>query len=77
MSGTQVEFSDEVLRAGVDEARVRKYYKLNSGGSGAAEKKKTNGLNGVNDGSGMVKEVDEKRELEVQVLGGMALRGAS
>lgn len=51
-----------------DLARVRKIYKLNSGGGGGKGKKEVNGVGG---------EKDERRELEVSILGAMALRGAT
>lgn len=51
-----------------DLARIRKIYKLNAAGGGA--KKTVNGLNGVSAD-------DESKELEVLVLGSMALRGAT
>jgi len=48
--------------------KVKKVYKLNNtGGNGG--KKAINGTKG--------REVDEKRELEVMILGAMALRGVS
>jgi EKC/KEOPS complex subunit CGI121/TPRKB len=51
---------------------VRKIYKLNSaGGGGKNSKSEVSGLNGVN-GSGK-----EVRDLEVAVLGAMALRGVT
>ena len=51
-----------------DLARVRKIYKLNAAGGGG--KKISNGVNGTI-------ESDERKELEIQVLGCMALRGAT
>jgi EKC/KEOPS complex subunit CGI121/TPRKB len=60
-----------------DVARVRKIYRLNSGGGGGGKK------NGQVNGTGMeglsingTKE-DERKELEVLVLGAMALRGVT
>jgi EKC/KEOPS complex subunit CGI121/TPRKB len=47
-----------------DLARVRKIYKLNGGGGG--------GKNGVKNGG-----EDERKELEVLVLGCIALRGST
>jgi len=54
-----------------DVARVKKVYKLNAGGGG-----KKGGVNGAN-GVGNEKGVDERKELEIIVLGAMALRGAT
>jgi EKC/KEOPS complex subunit CGI121/TPRKB len=67
LEGKQVEFSDEVLGSMTDLAKVRKIYKLNSGG-GKVGKGLINGTS---------KEDTERRELEVLILGSMALRGAN
>lgn len=62
MEGTQVEFSDEVLIGMTDLSKVRKYYKLNAlGGKG---------------GKDAITGKDEIKELEVLILGSIALRGA-
>jgi EKC/KEOPS complex subunit CGI121/TPRKB len=62
-----------------DMARVKKIYKLNGGGSGGGkERGKVNGA--VSDGLNVNEaglEVDETKELEILVLGSMALRGAT
>ncbi|KAA8574710.1 hypothetical protein EYC84_003960 [Monilinia fructicola] len=75
IEGQAVEFDDEVLRSGTDLARVRKLYKLNlAGGAGAGKK----GANGKANGAGASASAeDERRELEILVLGAMALRGAT
>ena len=61
-----------------DLARVKKIYKLNAV-AGAAKGKGKGG--GVVNGNGMVngegEEKDERRELEMLVLGAMALRGVT
>ena len=67
VEGEQVAFEDEVLRVMTDLGRVRKIYKLNAGSEG---KKGAAQVNAV-----MVE--DERRELEVLVIGCMALRGAT
>ncbi len=54
----------------IDLGRVKKIYKLNSNGGGGG-KKAINGVNGVG------KEVDEKKEMEVLILGAIALKGAT
>lgn len=72
VEGHQITLTNEALKKYVDEAKVRRYYKLNSAGGG---KKQANGVNGQ--GLAGVLEVDSWRELEVQILGTMALRGAS
>ena len=61
-------FSDDELRGMTDLARIRKIYKLNTGGGGA--KKAFNGVNGVS-------AMEESKELEIWVLGSIALRGAT
>ena len=63
VEGTQVEFSDEVLAEMTDLARVRKYYMLNAIGG--------------NVGKDNAPSKEERKELEVLVLGSMALRGAT
>ncbi|KAF7903038.1 hypothetical protein EAF00_002940 [Botryotinia globosa] len=71
IEGEPVPFDDESLASMVDTARVKKLYKLNALGGGA----KKGGANGV---SGRAEnEVDERKELEIMVLGAMALRGAT
>ncbi|RYP80440.1 hypothetical protein DL769_002467 [Monosporascus sp. CRB-8-3] len=59
VEGTGVPFSDEVLSGTTDWAKVRKYYKLNGIGW----------LDGIKD------ESLKRREMEMLVLGSMALRG--
>jgi EKC/KEOPS complex subunit CGI121/TPRKB len=70
IEGEQIAFTDEELRQITDLARVKKIYKLNAGGGGG----KKGHVNG-NIASGV--KVDEEKELEVWVLGSMALRGAT
>jgi len=67
VEGAQIPFSDTELRDMTDLARIRKIYKLNASGGA---KKAVNGINGVSAN-------DESKELEVLVLGSMALRGAT
>ncbi|KAI9742895.1 MAG: hypothetical protein M1818_003624 [Claussenomyces sp. TS43310] len=67
VEGRQIPFSDDELAKTADWARVRKIYKLNSS-SGGARKAMVNG-------GGPMAAVDEKGELELQILGAMALRG--
>lgn len=59
VEGTNVPFSDEVLAETTDWAKVRKYYKLN--GIGWIDAIKDESL--------------KRREMEMLVLGSMALRG--
>ena len=74
IEGTAVEFSDESLGAMTDVARVKKIYKFNDGEGGAGSSKAKVGVvtNGVDDEA-----ATQRRELEVAILGMMALRGAS
>ncbi|TGO78828.1 hypothetical protein BELL_0052g00030 [Botrytis elliptica] len=75
IEGEPVPFDDESLASMVDIARVKKLYKLNVTGGGGGKKGGANGVNGVN---GKVEsKADERKELEVMVLGAMALRGAT
>jgi len=68
IEGEQIAFTDEELQNMTDLARVKKIYKINAGSSGG-KKAVTNGMNGF--------KVDEEKELEIWVLGSMALRGAT
>jgi len=69
VKGTQVAFEDSVLDDTTDLVNVRKYYKLSAG---------SRVKGGVTvDRSGPKIGKEEKKELEVQILGAMALRGAS
>ncbi|KAF5872091.1 putative protein cgi121 protein [Botrytis fragariae] len=71
IEGEPVLFDEESLASMVDIARVKKLYKLNALGGGG----KKGGANGV---SGKAEnKVDERKELEIMVLGAMALRGAT
>jgi EKC/KEOPS complex subunit CGI121/TPRKB len=70
VEGEQVEFSDAVLQTMTDVSRVRKIYKLNnSGGVNGREKE-----DAVNESIQVDK---ERKELEMLILGSMALRGAT
>lgn len=66
-----VPFEDETLSGMTDLGMVRKVYKLNGVGAGSAGGGKKGTVNGVG------KEVGERKELEILVLGAMALRGAT
>lgn len=69
VKGTQVAFEDAVLNEMTNWVNVRKYYKLSAGGL-------AKGRATIN-GSGPEMGKEEKKEFEVQILGAMALRGAS
>jgi EKC/KEOPS complex subunit CGI121/TPRKB len=79
IEGEQVPFEDNVLSQMTDIARVKKIYKLNSNGGGAGKKKgQVNGA--VSEGlnvNGTGSDEDERKELEILVLGCMALRGVT
>jgi len=59
-----------------DVARVRKIYKLNSGGGGSKKNGQVNGMSVEGLGVSGTKE-GERKDLEVLVLGAMALRGVT
>ncbi|KAI9861416.1 MAG: hypothetical protein M1813_005313 [Trichoglossum hirsutum] len=72
VKGTPVEFSDNNLSEMTDISRVRKVYKLNKGQSVSPSKRmgaEGRGIDGVR--------LSEVKELEIAVIGAMALRGAS
>ena len=69
VKGTAVEFSDALLSKMTDMARVRKVYKLYAQPQALSKKAKEQ--------TGAVSEEAERKELEVVVLGLMALRGAN
>ena len=68
VEGTAVKFSDSALSIMTDMARVRKIYKLNTPIRATSKREK---------GKSVVSEQAERKELEVIVLGLMALRGAN
>lgn len=76
MEGKQVPFDDETIALYTDWLRISKAYKLNSGSGGGGGKR-------VKDNSGEGKGVEanghggDKTELEMRILGAIALRGAS
>ncbi|KFY34853.1 hypothetical protein V494_06432 [Pseudogymnoascus sp. VKM F-4513 (FW-928)] len=70
VEGKQVPFSDEELNTVTDWARVRKVYKLPLVGQQGKKK-------GMSEEEKKAGEEKEREELGLQVLGAMALRGAS
>ncbi|PMD61489.1 CGI-121-domain-containing protein [Hyaloscypha bicolor E] len=80
IEGEQVPFEDSVLAEMTDVPRVKKIYKLNSGGGGGGAKRNgqvNGGIEGLSvNGVGM-RNGDERKELENLVLGAMALRGVT
>lgn len=88
MKGVALEFNDATLAAMADVGKIRKLYKLSGVLAGeAAPKGKSRRKDGREEGSGggvdggkagdTGKDVDgERKELEVAILGLMALRGA-
>lgn len=70
VEGKQVSFSDEELGTVTDWARVRKVYKLPLVGQQGNKRV-------LSEEEKKEEEEKERRELGVQVLGAMALRGAS
>jgi len=71
IEGEQVPFDDENLTGMTDLARVKKVYKLNTVSSVSGDVPENGAVNG--DG----KSKDWRRQLEVLLLGAMALRGVS
>ena len=71
--GTPIEFNDETLMEKTDVAKVKKIYKLNT----LSSTKSKRGKAGDIENDGVTFEKDSRKELEVAVLGLMALRGAS
>lgn len=62
-------FDNEFIAEMTDLARVRKIYKLNTPGGGGG--KKSGAVNGTN------KEKEERKDMEIFILGSIALRGAT
>ncbi|KAI9821134.1 MAG: hypothetical protein M1827_003868 [Pycnora praestabilis] len=79
IEGSELRFSDETLNAKTDLARVRKIYKLHApSNSGAGGGKGKGGVTGQMNGiEGHKSAEEERKELEVAVLGLIALRGAA
>ena len=85
IDGTLIEFSDANLAKTADIARIKKLYKLGGIGDGGQKGKRRrkdgseegsdliDGLNDKDKGGGAER---ERKELEVAILGLMALRGA-
>ena len=87
IQGTLVEFSDETLAKTADIAKIRKLYKLGGSGDdgnkgkrrrkdGSEEGGESNPTDGVRDKDSDGGAERERKELEVAILGLMALRGA-
>jgi EKC/KEOPS complex subunit CGI121/TPRKB len=70
VEGEQVEFSDGELHTMTDIARVKKIYKLNCSGG-------VNGRGKESAGNGSDRTGQDSKELEMLILGSMALRGAT
>ncbi|PMD20871.1 CGI-121-domain-containing protein [Hyaloscypha hepaticicola] len=77
IEGEQVPFEDSILQQLTDVPRVKKIYKLNSNGGGGKKNGQLNGTGG--DGLSISRngEESERKELELLVLGAMALRGVT
>jgi EKC/KEOPS complex subunit CGI121/TPRKB len=69
-----------VLAKMTDVPRVKKIYKLNSGGGGGGAKRNgqvNGGMEGLSINGMRMRNVSERKELENLVLGAMALRGVT
>jgi EKC/KEOPS complex subunit CGI121/TPRKB len=77
IEGEQVPFEDSILQQLTDVPRVKKIYKLNSNGGGGKKNRQPNstGVDGLSINRN--EEQNEKKELELLVLGAMALRGVT
>ena len=75
VQGKAVTFDDDVLQGMTDMARLKKVYKLNSGNSRTS--KPTGGAKAASGMNGTVDQEKERLEMEVAIIGIMALRGAS
>ncbi|OAP64107.1 hypothetical protein AYL99_00079 [Fonsecaea erecta] len=73
IQGQESAFDDASFRKVADKDRVRKVYKLNSATSGGGSGKAVNGISGASSSE----PIDEVKTLEAQILGLMALRGAT
>lgn len=70
VKGEACPFNDRTLKEMSDIARIKKVYKLTSTNPGTA------GPNGQKSGHAYAQE-EQERQLEAQILGSMALRGAA
>ena len=85
IKGTLVQFSDANLANTADIAKIRKLYKLGGGGDDGNQRKRRR-KDGSEEGNDLIDGVGdrdkgggaerERKELEVAILGLMALRGA-
>ena len=73
IKGTPVAFDDDTFHGMTDITKVKKAYKL---GGGESQKSKSAGK-GVNGGESGDGQPDERKEMEVAIIGMMALRGAT
>jgi EKC/KEOPS complex subunit CGI121/TPRKB len=75
IKGVCVEFNNESLQAASDLGKIRKAYKIGSNmspkGQSKPSKSQLNGIDGIDPA------VKEKKELEIAILGAIALRGAT
>ncbi|EPE30720.1 hypothetical protein GLAREA_03687 [Glarea lozoyensis ATCC 20868] len=76
IEGDSLPFTDASIASLTDVARIKKIYKLNSGGGAKKTKGAVNGA-GIHGGNEDGNNQDEVHELEVAVLGAMALRGSN
>jgi EKC/KEOPS complex subunit CGI121/TPRKB len=77
IEGEQVPFEDSILQEMTDVARIKKIYKLNSGGGGGGKKNGQVNVTAIEGVSINGTKENERKELGVLVLGAMALRGVT
>lgn len=77
IEGEQVPFEDSILQQLTDVPRVKKVYKLNSNAGGGKKNGLLNGTALVGLSINRNGEENERKELELLVLGAMALRGVT
>ena len=78
VQGQEVDFTEENVKVRGDVDRIRKIYKLGSNDKGSKRRRKDGSVEGTGAGHGIEGDAEkERQELEVQVMGLMALRGAA
>jgi EKC/KEOPS complex subunit CGI121/TPRKB len=74
IQGTPLTFGDDTFKGITDVAKVRKAYKFGAGAETPKGKPAAKEVNGIREGE---ENIDERKEVEVAIIGMMALRGAT